>query len=566
MSQHKSFWSGFDRSRGKSAVHHKSELTTSGYIGRDLAKSEQIDVLSSMQNGAKLLKLCSRRTRSHWRKFQLDSSNLSIKWVSDKKAVDDTTIQITNIVDIVCFDKNVVEKFKDTLPEEYNNSSLELQQQQFTIRYMVSNKHNYLPQLSPNHSLTVNNNSTQMPIINGLSLNGHQSKNSNSFIRSLRSSNNNSNNNNNNHVDESVTDSSSNKHQSRQRSGSFWKLKNKLNNNNNTKEQTPEMENEHKYHERNYTDSIKISGGYHIQELHLMAETAKIANIWIYGLERLCDACKNNVDLLNLTLLPFEYNKFRISYKQLMMFAFERARRGSIGKHNNNNLYNDESTISPFKSRLERINTALYGVIEQLPQSQQSLLEDRKTTLFHTDSKRINCLMKKIRKDQNDLDDILRGIHKKRLNKTNLREWSYTLTRIEINVGGYQIAINNQYLTNDIIGNGVQREKTQHKRERSKSSSIYSMNYQNHFQHSAFIPPHPNHLQQQYSGNNLAKYHSKSARRQSREHSNHNKPNILKDRSPRSPFSPFSNDNKLDDSTILRPPNSPHGMEKYDSI
>lgn len=548
----------FDRSRAKSAVHHKSELTGNGYIGRDLAKSEQIDVLLSMQSGAKLLKLCSRRTRSHWRKFQLDSSNCSINWVSDKKNVDDTTIQITNIIEIICFNKNVVEKFKDTLPETYNHNnhniaSDELQYQQFTIKYIESNKHigHYIPQLSPNHSLTGINSSNNN---NNIITPNHQYKNSSSFIRSLKLSNNNNNNN-----DESVVTNSNSNH-SRNRSGSFIaKFKNKI-----IKDYEDDNKDNHQQHhqqsqhnKQNSSISTISGSGYHVQELHLMAENAKQANIWIYGLECLIEAAKKNVDLINLCEIPFEYSKFRISYSKLYEYIFEKG-----NKKNKNINNNDDSIMSQFKLRLDRINTLLYSVVDQLPQSQQLLLEDRKIKIFETESRQINYLMKKIRKDQNDLDDILYQVTKARFSKNNLKEWSYTLTRIEINIGGYQIAINNQKLNNNNI-------KYHHKRERSKSSSIYSINgyQQNHpFQHSPFIPPS---LQQQ-------QYSNQRIRRSSREHSqkhksNNNNSNILKDRSPRSPF---SMDNKFSPSSdhdhhghqILRPPNSPQGMEKYDSI
>ena len=162
----------------------------------------------------------------------------------------------------------------------------------------------------------------------------------------------------------------------------------------------------------------------------------------------------------------------------------------------------DESIMVQFKSRLERINTALYSVVDQLPQSQQLLLEDRSITTFATESRQINYLMKKIRKDQNDLDDILHQVSKARFSKSNLKDWSYTLTRIEINIGGYQIAINNQKQLSEQYGGGdiiIIPKPLHHRRERSKSSSLYSMTgYHNHsFQHSPFIPPSLQ--QQQYS-------------------------------------------------------------------
>eukprot|EP01084_Bolivina_argentea_P273718 466326_1 len=174
------FFSSLDRNRHKSSVQTKSELSTSnnGYIGKELTNPEQINVLSAMQVGTKLLKLCARRTRSHWRKFQLDSSNTKIRWVSDKKDVNDTTIYIANIIEIICDSIDIVKKFKDTLPEELTHNYESLQQQQFTIRYLEHNKN-----LTPNQ-LHLYNNQSLSNIIGPN--NNHTAKHSNSsFIRTL---------------------------------------------------------------------------------------------------------------------------------------------------------------------------------------------------------------------------------------------------------------------------------------------------------------------------------------------------------------------------------------------
>merc|ERR1712113_1049157 len=337
------FWSTLElRSRSKS-VANKNELTTNGYTGHDLATSEQIDVLSSMYDGTRLLKLCSRRTRSHWRKFQLDSNNRSIRWVSDKKDVNDTTICIKNTVEIICHSIDIVKKFKDTLPEELSKHNDELQQQQFTIRYVEynNNKH-FLPSLSPNHSLTNTMHqslSIIQPPLNNLSLQ-HQSKNSNSFIRSLHHQSKNS------KVSliqpdytdsESVTDSGSNHKNDKKNKTTFWKkwLKKE-------KEQSPHDQQQH-HHERNYTDSTKLTlnNGYQYHELHLMAENPRIATIWIYGLERLIEVNKNGIDL---SIIPS--SQFKISTKELMNYSIDKGR----SYNNNKSCYN---LFNPFKINLD---------------------------------------------------------------------------------------------------------------------------------------------------------------------------------------------------------------------
>jgi len=529
-----------DRNRGKSTVRTRSELTNNGYIGADLVASEEIDILAAMQAGTKMLKLLARRKGSHWRKFQLDATNRSVYWESHKKDALDTTIQIANIVDIICYDKNVLTMFRDTLPEDlYNDSSddmLRLQQQQFTIRYKEANKSKYLPQLSPNHSLTFHNTQNSHPIVNGHVL--HQAKNSNSFIRSLRTSQ--------HQRTDSVTDSGSNdvhNHHnnnnntaSNTRSGSFFKLKKFAKSG--TKEQTPDLQeagNVHHTHERNHTDSSRInqftvhSKDYHVQELHLMAKNEKIANIWIYGLEHLVAACRNGVDLSLISLQSEHYAQFRISSKQLRNYAFQK------GREQNQPFLTaeEEAMVLPFTQQLDRVGRALYAIIKQVPESYQAYLEDKaaKRSLHmnaeNSKKKKISLdnMIEKLKQDQNDLDRIQRDWYSgSRFNILMIKNWSFTLTRIEINLGGYQLALSSKRYA----------LQTSHKRERSLSNNFVG---------------NTRLIQQSYSNHVKSNYRSQ----------------MLKNRSPREPNSPFSENNlhRLDDSMLLT---SPKRLERYDSV
>eukprot|EP01084_Bolivina_argentea_P035447 65751_1 len=451
--------------RKGSTVQHKKELSNAehDYIGKELANSEQIDVLSAMQDGTKLLKLCSRRTRSHWRKFQLDATNTSIRWVSDKKDVTDTTIHITNIIEIICHSINIVKKFKDTLPEEINNNLEALQQQQFTIRYLEHNKNytNYLPSLSPNTSSYAITNQSNSNIVQQPGGHHIHHQPSSSFIRTLsfkqpQGSTL-------DHIEDSATDSSSNKdNNDHNNTGAFWKSwgRNKHDKKMDKSEQ-PTLH-IHNHLRQNSTDSLKIPQGtlsssrdnYHIQDLHLIAETSKVATIWIYGLERLIELNRRNVDL---STIPS--SQFQISVKELMNYSINNR------VHHNNML--DYKRIFAFKERLDEITTALYHIIEQMPSHQQQLLEDMKRIPSN------NPLIKKVRQDQNDLDYILHQVSKARFDKENLKRWGYILTRIEVNFGGYQIAVHNQKQRE--LNPSKYESRHPHKRQRSQSSTVHSL-------------------------------------------------------------------------------------------
>ena len=84
-----------------------------------------------------------------------------------------------------------------------------------------------------------------------------------------------------------------------------------------------------------------------------------------------------------------------------------------------------------FKTRLYRICADLYSVVDHLQR-------------LGSHMSGFNFMTQKINQDQEDLDSILGHVSIARFSKRNLTTWShvqYTLTRIEINIGGYKIAI-----------------------------------------------------------------------------------------------------------------------------
>lgn len=317
--------------RNSSVVQTVKELTDTEYLSRD-SNSDDIDVLAKMHEGTELLKLCSRRTRSHWRTFLLDEDNEFISWHSHKKDAVDTTIHISNIVEIVCHNASVVSKFMDTLPDELMETK-DLQRQQFTIRYELDN--NKQPSISPNVSLTNRELSPKDPsLISPTTRSDHHSKTSLSFIRAVASVStvqNSLRNKDTKYLEDSVTESgssSSKKRQRRERSGSRSFFKNLLKSNDKSSELEPAPTPDGLHaHSRNVTaDSMNLSRnvtfardavveykGKHVHELHVMAKCPEITMMWVYGLAQLIDI-HQNAKVFNPAL-------FRTTTKELLRYA-----------------------------------------------------------------------------------------------------------------------------------------------------------------------------------------------------------------------------------------------------
>jgi len=295
----------------------------------------------------------------------------------------------------------------------------------------------------------------------------NQNKSSQSVMRSLKNGNN---------VNKVNNNKANNK--------SFWKKWSKHNH----KKESSENKNIKKEQKQKEESSENAEyGNYMEQELCLIAEKAKIATIWIYGLERLVQANKKN-EILNLSS-----SQFKISIKELMNYR------------NKGNKEIIDST--PFKMELDKIHNAFYNIIDSLP---QSLFEEEMPSY----------LARKIRQDQNEIDYIMHQVTKARFDEYKLKRWSIILKRIEVNIGGYRIALNNKkhfYQISESPFSQNQADQLSHKRRRSQSSSIYSQNYQN-------------------------------------------KLNILKNRSPRSPQNAFDHKMERDDVLAI------NQMERYDSI